>query len=703
MTSKSEEIQPKHDPYTLLNVTENATDEEIQKSYKFCSRSFHPDKQPQIKQQAAQEVFIEFKKAYDILMDPILRFAYDEYGYKGVSFIRFLRKQHKEGRNNDNDDDYDDNHDDQNNNPNLALILALLKQNNKHAASYILTDCMQFHRYQANQQRYPIYCDMECECSTLHTQLLGEGDDPMIIPEVEKSSMSFLIKIPPTSTEMTSTNSKNQYEIGGSCAVIDGNSKISGSLGFQCEPVQGTDVKYEWTNLLDSNPSKVSVSTTRILSSGTSMTVGLASSISSNKIHDTNKQNEPMSLSMTTKRLLNEGNLYGVFSVGMGSNRDFHYTFLSLTSLYPHLPRSTLTLSLGADPHPFQFQIYHPLYYTSDSKQTKKTKQSNIYELLKSVANRYHLDNGSNDDSQMAQTSIKIGFDQSIQWKTTLTRTLSSMVNLTLGVQHITKKGFAFLFGIESGTISIHVPILVTSASHANHLYHIKALYTCCLTLLLNELITEWIEYAQISFLRHGGASLESPIVSRDEESLEWNSFINEQLDQWNKAKKDAYMQTQRMIPQAKQKMLLENEKQGLVILKATYGILDHISKDSNDEYMLDVTTQLQFWVKDSKLILPPLSKDRLMGFYNVSHIYWIKYHMKNPKDSSTFSWLWNQLQYYSGLRSYKNIQHDNVKVKLVVRYQFRNDIYEISILDNESLELPSKYALKLGSSKIVS
>ena len=66
-------IQNDDDPYAILNVSQNANLEEIQKSYKLLSRSFHPDKQPPGPQrEAAQKYFIQLKGSYDILVDPVL-------------------------------------------------------------------------------------------------------------------------------------------------------------------------------------------------------------------------------------------------------------------------------------------------------------------------------------------------------------------------------------------------------------------------------------------------------------------------------------------------------------------------------------------------------------------------------------------------------------------------------------------------------
>ncbi len=84
-------------PYAVLNLTTNANNDEIQKAYKTLSRSFHPDKQPPgNNRDIAQQYFVQFKASYDILIDPVLRLAYDNHGMEGVRFILKSLKTYKQ-------------------------------------------------------------------------------------------------------------------------------------------------------------------------------------------------------------------------------------------------------------------------------------------------------------------------------------------------------------------------------------------------------------------------------------------------------------------------------------------------------------------------------------------------------------------------------------------------------------------------------
>lgn len=67
------------DPYELLGVSRHAPAEEIKSSYRRLAMKYHPDRNPG--DSAAEEHFKELSQAYDILIDPEKRAAYDRYGY----------------------------------------------------------------------------------------------------------------------------------------------------------------------------------------------------------------------------------------------------------------------------------------------------------------------------------------------------------------------------------------------------------------------------------------------------------------------------------------------------------------------------------------------------------------------------------------------------------------------------------------------
>jgi curved DNA-binding protein CbpA len=69
--------------YDILQVPKNSTNEEIKKSYRKLAMKWHPDKNPDNKEEAAKK-FQEIGEAYDVLNDLEKRAIYDQYGYEGL-------------------------------------------------------------------------------------------------------------------------------------------------------------------------------------------------------------------------------------------------------------------------------------------------------------------------------------------------------------------------------------------------------------------------------------------------------------------------------------------------------------------------------------------------------------------------------------------------------------------------------------------
>lgn len=70
------------DYYSLLNVSRNATGDEIKTAYRKLAMKLHPDKNPGDKK--SEEKFKEISAAYDTLSDPKKREMYDQFGHAGA-------------------------------------------------------------------------------------------------------------------------------------------------------------------------------------------------------------------------------------------------------------------------------------------------------------------------------------------------------------------------------------------------------------------------------------------------------------------------------------------------------------------------------------------------------------------------------------------------------------------------------------------
>src|SRR6516164_852221 len=69
------------DPYEVLGVAKNASEDEIKKAYRKLARQYHPDRNPG--DQQAEGKFKEIQDAYDVLSDKNKRAQYDRFGHVG--------------------------------------------------------------------------------------------------------------------------------------------------------------------------------------------------------------------------------------------------------------------------------------------------------------------------------------------------------------------------------------------------------------------------------------------------------------------------------------------------------------------------------------------------------------------------------------------------------------------------------------------
>ncbi|XP_062235697.1 dnaJ homolog subfamily B member 6b isoform X2 [Platichthys flesus] len=70
--------------YDMLGVQRNATQDEIKKAYRKLALKWHPDKNPDYKEEAERK-FKELSEAYEVLSDESKRSIYDRYGKDGLS------------------------------------------------------------------------------------------------------------------------------------------------------------------------------------------------------------------------------------------------------------------------------------------------------------------------------------------------------------------------------------------------------------------------------------------------------------------------------------------------------------------------------------------------------------------------------------------------------------------------------------------
>ena len=77
----------KRDYYEILDVSRDASEDELKKNYRKLALKYHPDRNPD--DPRAEEKFKEAAEAYDVLNDPEKRSLYDRYGHDGLQGAGF--------------------------------------------------------------------------------------------------------------------------------------------------------------------------------------------------------------------------------------------------------------------------------------------------------------------------------------------------------------------------------------------------------------------------------------------------------------------------------------------------------------------------------------------------------------------------------------------------------------------------------------
>ena len=262
----------------------------------------------------------------------------------------------------------------------------------------------------------------------------------------------------------------------------------------------------------------------------------------------------------------------------------------------------------------------------------------------------------------------------------------NSPIKLSLGVEHgnLLSSGLVWLFTWIQGDFTLRIPIELPSLQPGPKslwsMYPLQALYFSFLSRIIQDIVAE--------------------LVDSVKEAHKDGAVENEQQVSREKSKQEAMMQQEFMGRQAK--LRIENERNiqnGLVIEKALYYV------EGREEAVWDVTIPLQFWVTDSRLVLPPSSKRNMLGFYDIADSDDDKEEV-NLSDGPKKDIAKSIISFLKGLWVYEpntkgSTTSSSNMPKLWVQYQHGSEFFEVEVFDDDELVLPDAEAMRVSAERV--
>jgi curved DNA-binding protein CbpA len=705
-------------PYSILNIPNNASIEEIQKSYKLLSRSFHPDKQVQNREEA-QQYFIKLKGAYDILIDPILKFVYDHFGYDGIIFIKRHTKLYEKLSILFKDDE----------GRSIHSSSIYYYDDNVQRAKILFEEAMQFYNFQTMSMKFnkpKITGSVKVNCNTTHSALLHEGIEPISL-DVDGTNVSLSISQP----DHHHSSQQQQQQQGGhknvgvtlgassSLQSKTGEGSTSGNISLEYEPVQGTEVHANVSTELNASTSKSNSQNKRQIKP--KITIG-SSRIMSNRTYVHTSLSAPLlslfNFGISQKRL-NDSDSNGQ-TVENSEKNDWLISLTTHRSLFEDKFRCTWISGISIP----DTKLIYGMISISTSGKSKEEEEDDDDDSEDEDGGRHKNENQSRDDQQQNQQQRKkstqnqvskptqyslklnIGMNHTplqvsatkelsenqtgtvmcgfgpmgIDMRVLSTRIISKFCKLSLGVRHVAATGLSAIFQLERSGLNLSVPILVSTPMSRE--YAMKSIYVTLFMSLIDAVVGEHLN--ENDMLRKSNANG----MNFDEMQIMTGKTLpvqtrEDKLLEREKKRRDRAQQIQLMSRSASLKMEKEQSKEdGLVILSARYEVSGGES--------IDVTVALQFWVMNSCLHLPSMTKSNMLGFYDV-----------RPEDNwQTDDSFWNRWskifkERMNGIKKHQD--RSTVIPTLTVRYRYGKSVYEITIFDHEELSIPSISAMRLG------
>ena len=669
-------------PYAVLNLPIGCDDDDIKDAYKRLSRLLHPDKRRAGRERdAAQESFIELTNAYDVLGNNTLRQAYDHFGHSGVSIV--CRNPH---------------HSDS-----LFNHLSKLHEDGKPIeAIRTLHAVLEEIKLKKRQEELEFSADINID---LHLCCMNEASG-MERLEVKSTNVSVSASVP-IPRQMNNTSSPFAHKegaaqerkqnmklsIGGQSNIENGLASSKSVLSATYQPRAETDIISEL--VVDRKHMETSLSSTHLLTTGTRMSAKMT------------RRAGKLSFGFSSNRALTifQGRtVHAMFAFGVGSNLKMQYGILSLVTWGF---QTTDSGDEDGDKEDLRDEggpndQSHNDEQHSDSTETKNSQLPPPRLSAKLIIGSQFPIEMNISQNNLCHSPCRSG-DGTISWGPLTGFRLKGMLNreistsyitsehyqsqcsssLGIGLEHTPLSGLKWLLRYERPEgVAVQIPIFVSRALSDN--YFNDVLWWSTISFLFDAMIGD-LTQTQIS------ADASTPrkfnIISEKVTAIQGEQ-------QWlfsSKATFSAGKQASIMRPIAVSKRKRETECNGLVIIKATY----YRQSSKTPGASLNVTDQLQFYVQNSSLVLPASSKSLLLGFSQLEH---------QPESNSSYakkgnnilSWLMN----YGGK---DEPAHVEPTVTLSVRYEFKDNVFETTVGDNDSLHIPNADDLNLGPSNIVS
>jgi hypothetical protein len=257
---------------------------------------------------------------------------------------------------------------------------------------------------------------------------------------------------------------------------------------------------------------------------------------------------------------------------------------------------------------------------------------------------------------------------------------LASHPTLGFGFEHDINLGlwtWIWEWTYQGSTFRVPVPVLSLGTIVDPASYYAKRVYYAIYCLFVQTLIADMLGDEEPKTIDI--ALDETPSLSSDLSTTKEEAHANQQL----------FL----MRSTAEKKTNSEMKRNGLVIRRAVYWVQRrHPSRTGSRFISLDATTQLQFWVTESKLVVPALPKSSWMGFYK----------LEEPHANKTMKiWRWQFWKRWGNKRSVTP-NEEKQEPRLTIRYVYQEFVYEITIADTEEITLPNSKAVLIGPSSVI-